>query len=255
MADDNPTSPVARVVQSLAVRYVRGTRVVESAFRRTNPAKAGSHIAWSNHVSVLASPMRLPALLFAAILTTTGLSAQQPPASPEPSSPSSGGTTAPSPAQDAPPLNLPVSLDRIRKALEQQPAQPLLRMPETPVFRVEVQERNRFQELLATLDFRAGPMPAGGIYAAEMQRVMFPSVSNPLRQPYAAFNQPELLTIIIENLVGKYLIGKAFGALSSMERERAEAAAREEVRQTIAQYCAGQPNNGAGIKICSTPAP
>ena len=114
-----------------------------------------------------------------------------------------------------------------------------------------MQERNRLQELLATLDFRGGPTPAGGLYAAEMQRVMFPSVSNPLVQPYAAFNQPELLTIIIENLVGKYLIGKAFSAMSNAERERAEAAAREEVRQTIAQYCAGQPDHGAGIKICA----
>ena len=93
--------------------------------------------------------------------------------------------------------------------------------------------------------------PAGGVYAAEMQRVMFPSVSNPLMQPYAAFNQPELMTIIIENLVGKYLIGKAFGSITAADRERAEAAAREEVRQTIAQYCAGQPNGGAGIKICA----
>ena len=83
------------------------------------------------------------------------------------------------------------------------------------------------------------------------QRVMFPSVSNPLSQPYAAFSQPELMTIILENLVGKYLIGKAFNQISALDRERAEAAAREEVRQTIAQYCAGQPNNGAGIKICS----
>ena len=184
----------------------------------------------------------------------TGVSAQEPPASqalPEPSSPSSSGTTTPSPGQDGAQLNLPVSLDHIRKALEQQPAQPLLKLPDHPTFRIEVQERTRLQELLATLNFKSGPTPAGGVYAAEMQRVMFPSVSNPLMQPYAAFNQPELLTIIIENLVGKYLIGKAFGAINAADRERAEAAAREEVRQTIAQYCAGQPNGGAGIKICA----
>jgi hypothetical protein len=207
--------------------------------------------------------MYLHALLFAATLIagTGGISAQGPPAasvSQEPSAPSTAAS-APSPAQDAhgddapAKPNLPVSLDRIRKALEQQPDKPLLRLPDTPTFRIEIQERNRLQELLSTLDFRGGPTPAGGLYAAEMQRVMFPSVSNPLAQPYAAFNQPELLTIIIENLVGKYLIGKAFGAITAAERERAEAAAREEVRQTIAQYCAGQPNNGAGIKICSNP--
>ena len=197
--------------------------------------------------------MRLHALLFTAILMTTGVSAQEPPASPAPpesSSASPAGTTAPSPAKDGAPLNLPVSLDHIRKALEQQPAPLVLKLPDNPTFRIEIQERTRLQELLATLDFKSGPTPAGGIYAAEMQRVMFPSVSNPLMQPYAAFNQPELMTIIIENLVGKYLIAKAFGAMNAAARERAEAAAREDVRQTILQYCAGQPNGGAGIKIC-----
>ena len=201
---------------------------------------------------MFANPMRVLALLFVAILMTAGVSAQEP--SPSPSSEqttASTRSTAASSAQDAKP-NLPVSLDRIRKALEQQPAQPLLRLPDQPTFRIEIQERNRLQELLATLDFKGGPTPAGGLYAAEMQRVMFPSVSNPLAQPYAAFNQPELLTIIIENLVGKYLIAKAFKAISAADRERAEAAAREEVRQTIAEYCAGQPNGGAGIKICAS---
>ena len=198
--------------------------------------------------------MHLHALLFTAILTTTGVSAQEaPPASPaapESSSASPVGTTAPFPAQDGAQLNLPVSLDHIRKALEQQPAPLLLKLPDNPTFRIEIQERSRLQELLATLDFKSGPTPAGGVYAAEMQRVMFPSVSNPLMQPYAAFNQPELMTIIIENLVGKYLIAKAFSAMNAAARERAEAAARDEVRQTIAQYCAGQPGGGAGIKIC-----
>jgi hypothetical protein len=206
--------------------------------------------------------MRLNALLFGAILLTfmsaipSDASAQEQSASPvspassEPSSKSDDGKTSPSPAQDASGSNLPVSLDHIRKGLEQ-PAGLVLKLPDNPTFKIEIQERTRLQELLATLDFRGGPTPAGGVYAAEMQRVMFPSVSNPLMQPYAAFNQPELLTIIIENLVGKYLIGKAFGAITSADRERAEAAAREEVRQTIAQYCASQPDNGAGIKICS----
>lgn len=203
--------------------------------------------------------MRIHALFVAAIiiLRPGGVFAQDPPAPLRSQKPTTSSTpaTAPSSAQDTPEAtkpNLPVSLDHIRKALEQQPAQPLLKLPDQPTFKIQVQERNRLQDLLATLDFKGGPTPAGGLYAAEIQRVMFPSVSNPLVQPYAAFSQPELLTIIIENLVGKYLIGKAFNAISAADRDRAEAAAHEEVRQTIAQYCAGQPNNGAGIKICST---
>ena len=81
---------------------------------------------------------------------------------------------------------------------------------------------------------------------------MFPSVDNPLRQPYAAFNQPELLTILIENLVGHYLGGKAINAISAAERAHAEAAARAEVRQAVGEYCSAQPNAGAGILICDT---
>jgi hypothetical protein len=204
--------------------------------------------------------MRLHRLLVAATLTTAsmtgGISAQEPPAA-SASQDSEAPAKVATPSQDVQDahdgtkLNLPVSLDHIRKALERQPARPLLRLPDQPTFRIEIQERNRLQELLATLDVKSGPIPAGGVYAAEIQRIMFPSVSNPLVQPYAAFNQPELLTIIIENLIGKYLISKALSAISATERERAEEAAREEVRRTIAQYCASQPNNGASIKICA----
>ena len=84
----------------------------------------------------------------------------------------------------------------------------------------------------------------------EMQRQWWPSVDNPLMQPYAAFNQGQLLTILAENLVGKYLAGRAIDAVTSGERAAAERAAREEVRQAVADYCAAQPNQGARIQIC-----
>ena len=185
---------------------------------------------------------------------TTGIVAQEAvPSSREDPAPVTA--TPPSPAKDAPKdspkLDLPVSVDRIRKALEETPTQSLLRLRETPTFRIEVQERNKLQELISTLDFRGGPTPAGGVYAAEMQRLMFPSVDNPLRQPYAEFSQPELLTIIIENIVRKYLGGRALSAITSAQREAAEEAARAELRQAIGQYCAAQPNSGAGIAICT----
>jgi len=71
-------------------------------------------------------------------------------------------------------------------------------------------------------------------------------------QPYAGFSTGELLTILIENLVGKYLGGKAVNAVSKMERARAEANAKEEVRAAVAHYCNAQPNLGVGIQICDT---
>ncbi len=126
-------------------------------------------------------------------------------------------------------------------------------LDERPIFRVQIQERQRIEELLATLNFKAGPVPAGGVYMAEQNRIMFPSVDNPLRQQFGAFNQSELLTILIENLAGKYLAGKATSAISKSERANAEAAAKDEVRAAVAQYCGAQPNGGAGIQLCEYP--
>ena len=187
--------------------------------------------------------MRLLALLFTAILTASPAGAQQTAASP-PAEP-------PSPAQDGPKFS--VSVEKIREALEVAPSISLWTIDKRPTFRVQILERQKIEELLATLNFKTGPIPAGGLYMAEQQRVMFPSVDNPLRQPFAAFSQPELLTILIENLVGKYLGGKALGAISNAERARAEAAARDEVRAAVSQYCSAQPNQGAGMQICDTP--
>jgi hypothetical protein len=193
----------------------------------------------------------LAATLFTLILTTDaagqGSGASSAPKEP----PASSSEADAAPPADAEKPTLPVSLDHIRKALEQAPEPSLLQLPNNPTFRIEIEERNKLQELLETLDVKGGPIPAGGLYAAEIHRIMFPSVSNPLVQPYAAFSQPELLTIIIQNLVGKYLVHKALTAVTELDRERAEEAARDEVRRTVAQYCAGQPNNGAGIKICT----
>jgi hypothetical protein len=193
--------------------------------------------------------MRLLALLFTAILIATPAAAQQTAVSTGQDGVKDVKETA---AADRS-AGLPVSLTKIREALATTPPLSLSTIDERPTFRIQIQERQKIDELLATLNFKAGPVPAGGIYMAEQNRIMFPWVDNPLRQNLAAFNQPELLTILIENLVGKYLGGKALNAISKSERANAEAAAKEEVRSAVAQYCGSQPNAGAGIQICDTP--
>jgi hypothetical protein len=209
--------------------------------------------------------MRLPALLVTLILMATTASAQEggtaaaPAAGPTATSTSSAAAPASSAQEsasssqdDAPSFQLPVSLDRIRSGLERPaPRHPLLGLHDQPHFVVEVQQRNPLLELLATLNVKTGPVPAGGIEAAEQQRLMFPPVDNPLRQPYAAFNQPELLTVLIENLAGKYLGGRALSAVTAADRASAEALARQKVREAVGQYCATQPNHGAGIQLCT----
>ena len=204
--------------------------------------------------------MRLCALLFMAILATAPARAQQPPASAaadteravqgQRTDQGTDDTNQELKARQE--LNLPVSLDKIKDALQQSPSAPLLKIDERPTFRVQIRERQKIEELLATLTFKSEPVPAGGIYMQEMQRLMFNPVDHPLVQPYAAFNQAELLTILIENLTGHYLAGKAVDAISKAERARAEAQAHEEVRAAVAEYCNAQPNAGVGLQICSS---
>lgn len=152
--------------------------------------------------------------------------------------------------------NLPVSLDKIQQQLAQPSALSLRGINETTAdqavhFRIEVQERQKIEELMSTLKFKSGPAVPGGLYAAEIARLTNSSVDHPLTQPFAAFSTSELLTITIENLIGKYLGGKAIADVSNAERLRAERAAREEVAQAMAEFCAEQPNNGAGLQACS----
>ena len=190
--------------------------------------------------------MRLLALLFTATVLASPAGAQPTPVSPPQDS--IKDEAAPDHASA-----LPVSLAKIREALETTPTLSLRTIDERPLFRVQIRERQKIEELLATLNFKAGPVPAGGVYMAEQNRIMFPSVDNPLRQQFGAFNQSELLTILIENLAGKYLAGKATSAISKAERANAETAAKDEVRAAVTQYCSAQPQNGVGIQICDTP--
>jgi len=199
--------------------------------------------------------MRLIALLFTATRAAAPAGAQQrAPSTPQDAQATGQGQTdrGQSAGLTDQELSLPVSLDRIKEALQQTPTRPALNIDERPTFRVQVLERQRLEELIASLDFKSGPVPAGGIYMAEQQRVMFPSVDNPLVQPYAAFNQGELLTILVENLVRGYIGGKALNAVSNAERAHAEAAAREEVHAAVEQFCNAQPNAGTGIALCSS---
>jgi hypothetical protein len=200
--------------------------------------------------------MRLCALLFTAILVAAPARGQQPPASPPAGAQGADkarqadASTADNPAGEE--NQLPVSLDKIKEALQQSDGVPLLKIDERPMFRVQIRERQKIQELLATLNFKSDPTPAGGIYMQEQNRVMFNPVDHPTMQPFGAFSQGQLLTILIENLIGRYLAGPIGNTISKAERAHAEAQARDEVRLAVSEYCNAQPNAGAGLQICSS---
>jgi hypothetical protein len=186
--------------------------------------------------------MRLFLLLVAATLMGGSAAAQDAQAS-------SSGKPASS-TEDA--AGLPVSLDRIREGLAHAPVKPLLSALEKPPdFRIAVEERRTIEEILATLDFKTGPAPAGGLYGYEQQRRLFNPTDRPLAQPYAAFSGGELITIAIQNLAAKYLGGRVVDAVTDAERARAERAARDEVERAIAEYCAARPDRGKSLSICT----
>jgi len=149
-------------------------------------------------------------------------------------------------AQDAAPapLNLPISLDKIREALSQPaPAERLkgLTAADAPTFHVDITEPQKFEDLLAKIKIDApGPQVAGGNYAYEQYQRLFPPINNPLVQPYAAFTGGQLATLAVEALIEKYVADKMKNVVGPALRAQAEREAREEVARALAQYWAAR---------------
>ena len=125
------------------------------------------------------------------------------------------------------------SIQRIRAALEHPPAITLTSVDRAAQFRVVIREPQRFLER-PPLDFSAGPVPPGGLYAYEQRQRIGPKIPQPL--------------VIVDLLPIAHAIA---GAVGGARRAGAQAAAHEEVQRGIAGYCAAQPNQGAGIQICA----
>src|SRR5580692_9089667 len=102
--------------------------------------------------------MRLLTVLLTTFLATTPAAA----AGPQASGPTGDGSASESAnPQDGQPLNLPVSLDRIREGLKQTPLVTLrglneLAPEQAAHFKVDIEEHQKIEELLATLDFKSG---------------------------------------------------------------------------------------------------
>ncbi len=177
--------------------------------------------------------MRLVALVLAAILPSAGAFAQE-------GQPSPSRDAGPPVVEKPAPLALPVSVERIRGALQGSTARPLLGLEEEPLFRVEIREKQRFEELISSLKFDKGPVPRGGLYAYEQQQSVWSPQQHPEMQPYAPFNQGQLVVILFQEFLQRYLGGRVINAVAGSERTNAEEAAHEEVRQALAGFWAYQ---------------
>jgi hypothetical protein len=181
-------------------------------------------------------------LVVAAVLSSPTTSAQNVPSSPPTST-----------AQDAPSLDLPVSLDRIRQLLARAPVEPLIGGPgRQPDFKITIEERRYLETVLESLRVKPEPAPAGGLYGYETQQQVNNMRNSPLTRPYAAFSSSELLQVSLTSILSALVMKYMTDSVKAMSRAQAEAAAREEVQHAIADYCSARPDR-AFIDICKVP--
>ena len=173
-------------------------------------------------------------LLFATILTTTlAAGPQQAPSAPAPLAvtPVDGSGKSLDAAitpEDDPAGDLPVSLDRIRRALSRPPA---IRLEgQRVVFRVEVLGRKPTIEEILGPDYLKGPVPYGGMTHQEFLNMVTPKDV----QGYAAFNNREAFTVAATSFALQWALQKAIHKYETAKQEREKEAARKEVQDALA---------------------
>jgi hypothetical protein len=180
--------------------------------------------------------MGLKALLMAATLAAWPVSAQEPLTS-APSQPSSSAKPA---AQDeagasgAAPQPAGTSLPSVagvREKLKKTPPAILAPLPKAD-FTITIEQRRPLQEMFYVPPWATSPLAQGKICAPRGASYL----------PAANCGSPAGFGVDPGALIGS--LKRAFNARG----------ARDEVRRTIIEYCAAQPNGGAGIKICADEA-
>jgi hypothetical protein len=131
-------------------------------------------------------------------------------------------------APAATPEELPVSLDRIQRALTSKPALEL--KEQHPVFRLEVFGRKPTIEDILGEKFWIGPSPYGGMTHQEFLDKVTPQ----LAQPYAGFTGKYLVAQAALTLMEQWALKQAIHRFRSALTEREREAARREVLDALA---------------------
>jgi hypothetical protein len=135
-----------------------------------------------------------------------------------------GGQTQAQPKKD----ELPVSLDRIQRALAAPP--PIELKEQHPVFRVEVFGRKPTLEDILGERFWVGPVPYGGMTHQEFLDMNTPK----LAQPYAGFTGKYLVAETALTLAEQWALKQAIHKFRDAKGEREREAARKEVLDALA---------------------
>jgi hypothetical protein len=135
-----------------------------------------------------------------------------------------GQQTAPTPPDEA----LPVSLERIQRALSVKPALDL--KEQHPVFRLEVFGRKPTIEDILGERFWIGPTPYGGMTHKDFLEKVTPQ----LAQPYAGFTGKYLLAETALTLLEQWTLKQAINKYRSASTNHEREAARKEVMDALA---------------------
>ena len=179
--------------------------------------------------------MRVKLLLMAATLVAWPTQAQevQPSAPPPAASPAKPKPKTETLAPAAPPQQadtLPVSIARVREKLKEKPPAIAATRPKAD-FSIQIEARRPLQEMFYVPPWATSPLSQARICAPPAASYLPSNCGSP-----AGFS------VDPGNLIGA--VRRAFNGR----------VARDEVRRTIIEYCAAQPNGGAGIKICADEA-
>ena len=124
--------------------------------------------------------------------------------------------------------DLPVSLDRIQRALARTP---MLRFDaeNRPLFRVQVfGDKPTIEDILGP-DWAGGPVPHGTLTHQEFLKMVTPEDA----QGFTAFSSGEGATVATTSLLLQWTLQKALHKYRETKDERAREAARQEVMQAL----------------------
>jgi hypothetical protein len=125
--------------------------------------------------------------------------------------------------------DLPVSLDRIERALASPP--PIQFKEQHPVFRVDVYGRKPTLEDLLGEKFWIGPVPYGGMTHQEFMTMSTPKEM----QPYAGFTGKYLVAETALTLAEQWALKQAIHKYREAKSDRERDAARKEVLDALAE--------------------
>jgi hypothetical protein len=158
-------------------------------------------------------------------------SGQQPPAT-SPATPAGPARQTSHQKPEAPsldPNDLPVSLDRIQRALAAPP--PISLKEQHPVFRLQIFGKKPTLEDILGEKFWLGPTPYGGMTHQEFLAMVTPKEV----QPYAGFTGSYLIAETALTLAETWALKSAIRKYQDAKEDREREAARKEVLDALAQ--------------------